>query len=111
MSEGIYRHNGDEIHIGSAAAAYLDGTVQKKGGMAGLVEGNVAIGDPYNLRIKGMVELACATGTTLAEGVLVDWDDTTNLVVATTTGTFSAGRLAFAKVSGQLTAWVLLNER
>ncbi len=110
MPQAIYRYPGDENHVAAAAAAYSSGDIAQIGGLAGVFEGlsGAAIGDPANFRTKGVFEVACASATTFTEGAAVQWNDTTNLAVAS--GDFALGKAAKAKASGETTVWVTFNE-
>lgn len=109
MPEAIRRGNGDELHL-VAGAAYDDGDIVNLSGLAGVVEGIVASGDPMNVRIKGTYDVAAATGTTFAAGAVVEWNDTTKLAVASGAGDFVLGLAAKAKISGVLFVRVIFNE-
>lgn len=109
MPQAKFVYPGDEIHF-TAGAAYSAGDVVSIAGLAGVIEGlsNVASGDPATARVKGVFDVASASGTTFALGAAVQWDDTNNLAVAT--GDFALGKAAKAKVSGETTVRVILNE-
>lgn len=109
MPEAIRRHHGDELHL-IADAAYDDGDIVNKSGLAGVVEGPVASGDPMNVRVKGVYDVASASATTFAAGATVEFNNTTKLAVASAAGDFVLGLAAKAKVSGETVVRVILNE-
>jgi predicted RecA/RadA family phage recombinase len=110
MPQAIYRDHGDEIRVAAAAGALADGDVVQIAGLAGVVEGPVVLGDPYNVRIKGQWDVASASATTFAIGAVVEWDDTNNLAVASGAGDFVLGNAAKAKISGETVVRVIFNE-
>ena len=111
MPEATYRYPGDEIHVASAAAAQNAGDVVQVGGLAGVVEGlsNIEVGDPMNVRVKGVFEVASASATVFAEGATVNWDDTAKLAI-TAAGDWTLGKAAKAKANGETVVSVILNE-
>lgn len=96
----------------TAGAALVAGQVLQVAGRAGVVTGlkGFASGEKASVQVEGQFEVASASGTTFAAGVLADWDDTAKLAVATTTGDFNLGRVSRAKVSGELTVLIDLNK-
>lgn len=111
MQARLLYGGGGEIHL-TAAAVLQPGDIVLAAGHAAVVAGcaAIAIGDRFAAYTKGVYEVASASGTTFAVGASVAWDDSGNLAVATTTGTFEAGKAAKAKVSGELIVLVNLNE-
>lgn len=111
MPEATLVNNAESLQA-TAGAAYDCGDVVQLAGFAGIVEGlsGVASGDKMNVRIRGVFDIACASGTTLAAGVRCEWDDTAKLVVAAAGGDFELGTVVKAKVSGELVARVAINE-
>lgn len=110
-SEAIRRYPGDEVHA-TASATQSPGDIVQAGGLAGVVASlsEVASGDPMTVMIKGVYDVAAASGTTFSEGAEVEWDDTNKLAVAATAGDFDLGVAAKAKTSGQTVVQVILNE-
>lgn len=100
-----------EIHL-TAAADLQPGQIILAAGKAAVVSGCAVVktGDRFAAYTKGVYEVAAASGTTFTQGVDVEWDDTNNLAVANTAGTFDIGRTVVAKTAGQLTTLVNLNE-
>jgi predicted RecA/RadA family phage recombinase len=84
-----------EAHVLAVAAAPGD-IVVTKDGLAAVVCGvnpgkaTSAIGESVSVSTNAMVTLAKASGTTVADGAVAQWDDTNNLVVATG-GTYKLG--------------------
>lgn len=109
MAEAVIFNEANEINLPAAAAAYDSGDVVQIAGMPCVVKGTggVASGDPVSFAVGAFGDFATASGTTFSAGVAVDWDDTAKLVVADTTGDFSLGTVAKAKVSGELVTRVL----
>lgn len=111
MPQATYRNHGDEVRVASAAGALSDGDVVQVAGLAGVVEGPVVTGDPYNVRVKGQFDVSSASGTTFSAGARVEWDDTNNLAVASGNGDFVLGNAAKAKISGETVVRVIFNEQ
>lgn len=102
---------GDGDRIKFTASADLDpGDVVQKGGLAAIVAGlkKTLNGEEATGMVKGQYDVACASGTTFSEGATVQWDDTNKLAVAS--GDFTLGKAVKAKVSGETTVRVMLNE-
>jgi len=111
-------YGGGEVHLTASGAAgtkaYDAGQVLAPaavdGHSAGVVSGSSPIygGQRFTVLTKGVYEVASATGTTFSKGAAVEFNDSTNLAVAS--GDFALGGAVDAKVSGQLKAVVNLNE-
>jgi len=87
------------------AAAVVPGEIiQTPDGFAAIVGGfaNAGIGDLVPVELHVIAEVPAASGTTLAVGALVRWNNTTKLAVGTGGGDFSLGYAVFPKTSGQL---------
>jgi predicted RecA/RadA family phage recombinase len=115
MPEAIFRKDGDTVEF--TAAADLDpGQLLLCGGLAGVVQGlqKVKRGELCSAAIKGQFDIVSASGTTFAVGAAVGWDESASAAIAnasaTDTGDFYLGKAAAAKVSGQTTVLVTLNE-
>ncbi len=89
---------------GTAIAA---GEVIITGAVVGIAHNNFAANENANLSVGPGVYESTATGI-LAPGVDVDWDDSANELVATTTGDAPVGsnNLTTASVAGQLTEFI-----
>lgn len=111
MQARLLYGGGGEVHL-TAAADLNPGDVITAGGRAGVVSGCsvVKTGDRFTAYTKGVFECDTASGTTFAANAEIEWDDTNNLCVAATAGTFDLGRSVVAKTSGQLKTIVNLNE-
>jgi len=67
-----------------------------------------ASGDPITVTYAGVVKVPSASATTFAKDANVQINTSTDLAVAS--GTFHIGRALFAKTSGQLEVYVVLNK-
>ncbi len=112
-AEAIYRYD-EGTRRWKAGSDYQPGqVVQTPDNLAGVIQGLDAnllkSGSTVAAAVKGVFEVAAASGTTFSAGVAVDWDDTNNVVVATGTGTFALGKTVAAKSSGETSVLVSLN--
>jgi predicted RecA/RadA family phage recombinase len=109
---------GGEVHLTAAGTAgtvvYSAGDVLSPtivgGNVCGVVAGASPIrgGERFSAYTRGVGELASASGTTFSKGAEVEFNDTTDLGVAS--GDFRVGPALVAKTSGQLNVLVHLNE-
>lgn len=111
--EATYKHE-HELRKWPATADHTPGqVVLTPEGLVGVIQGNDAqvlkTGDLVTARVRGVVALASASGTTISVGAVVHWDDTANLAIAAA-GDFIAGRAVKAKVSGETEVLCSLNE-
>lgn len=67
-------------------------------------------GEVIAWRSDQVVEIAKASGLVLADGVAVDYENSSKTAVATTTGDFALGKVRGAAGSGTTTCLVALNE-
>jgi predicted RecA/RadA family phage recombinase len=102
---------GDTEEAVLSAAATPGKVVQTPDLLAAVVQGvgPYASGETVPVLVDAIVDLPVATGTTFTNGVAVEWDDTNNLVVAATAGTFKLGQAYGAKASGPTRMKVRLN--
>ena len=87
-----------------------DGRAAVVGGLAA-----IASGDVFDALVSGPVEVVCGTAVTAAVGDVMVWDDSLNTAIANggtavVPGDIVLGRVLKAKVSGELTVLVDLNE-
>lgn len=80
--------NGEIVALGTN----LTGVCTTVGGLVSGQQGSLAISGKFRI-------LKANSVVTFARGALVDWDDTNNLAVATTTGTFKIGTCLKAAVA------------
>jgi predicted RecA/RadA family phage recombinase len=85
--------------------------VQLADGRAAVFIGNtnIASGQLGSFATRGDFEFRTASATTLSAGANAQWNNSTNLVVASG-GTFRIGIVKFAKLSGQTITRIALNE-
>lgn len=70
------------------------------GGLVGVATGSKAEGEEYEMCLEGVVELAKAGATVIAQGAKVGWDATAKLVVAAGAGDFDIGHAFVAAGNG-----------
>lgn len=94
-----------------AGSNHSAGEVLAYAGLAAVVSGAAPIvaGEKMTLLTKGVFEVVKASGTTGSAKDTVEWNASTNLLVASS-GTFSLGKLVAAAEDGETTALVNLNE-
>lgn len=102
---------GGEIHL-TASAEHTPGDIILAAGVAAVVNGTqpIKVGDRFTAYTKGVFAIATASATVFAVAAEIEWDDTNNLAVAATAGTFDLGRAVNAKTNGQIETVVNLNE-
>lgn len=112
MRTNIILHDPKPESLVMTAAVSPGEIIATPDGYAAIVGGfaNAAIGDRIPVELDCIAEVPCASGTTLAVGALVRWNNTTKLAVATGAGDFSLGYAVLAKTSGQLVVRVRFNK-
>lgn len=78
------------------------------GGLVGIATGSAAAGEQYELALEGVVKLAKAGATVIAQGAKVGWDDTAKLVVAAGAGDYDLGHAFEAAGNGPTSVAVKL---
>lgn len=109
---------GGEVHLTASGAAdtvvHSAGDILAPSAVDGKVCGVVAGASPirggerFTVYTKGVGKALSASATTFAKASAVEWNDTTNLAVAS--GDFAIGGAVDAKTSGQTSVVVNLNE-
>lgn len=104
---------GGQVHL-VASGSHSPGDVLAPSAVDGVNVGVVlgsspiVAGDKFAVATKGVFAFASASDTTFTKGSIPDWNDSTNLAVAS--GTFPLGGAILAKTSGQTEVLVHVNE-
>jgi hypothetical protein len=113
MSEATFVNEAGVVELTAPSDLAPGLVVQLPDGRAGIVSGcdTVLTGDVAAIQVAGFVEVACATGTTFSKNDTAYLDYSARVAIASQTGEsdFYLGRVARAKVSGELTVLVELN--
>lgn len=117
MAEAKFSYDDGEVHL-AAGTAYDSGEIiQLSDGRAAVIQGlkGVLSSEPATAATEGIFDCASASATTFSKGDPVFWDISANLAVPYSSadvpnGDFLLGPAVLAKVDGDLTVKVDLNE-
>jgi predicted RecA/RadA family phage recombinase len=110
MGQAVRLGEGDEEIVTAPSGGYASGEiVQAPSGRAGYVNSLNAVpeGEKCTIKTTGRVKVPSASATTFALAAAVQWNNTTNLAVAS--GDFLLGPASKAKINGDTVVEVILN--
>lgn len=100
--------SGKVMTVVAPSGGVISGRPYLVGSLVGVATGNAAEGAEYELVLEGVVKLAKAGATVIAQGAKVGWDDTAKLVVAAGAGDYDIGHAFQAAGNGPTSVLVKL---
>ena len=107
MPQATFVHEGQMIDY-RPATDVAAGEVVVQGDLIGVTKSPIAANTLGALIIRGVFDFAKATGTALAVGTIVYWDDTNKVATATATGNKLLGKVVRAAAASDTTVRVRL---
>ena len=91
-------------------SALASGDVVVQGDLIGIAKQPLAANEPGALTVEGVFDFAKNTNVAYTVGTILYWDDTNNVVTATSTGNKQIGKVVRAAASSDTTVRIRLSQ-